>query len=96
VLPGARPHIPGTSDPSEDEDDKSTDDLDGFIEEDNNNLVELPAEFSMNTYQDLVHHFKIICQLFVHLALQEPGNRRAFMKKQSKGEFYTISGPGHS
>ena len=37
--------------------------------------MELPAEFSMNTYQDLLHHFKIVCQLFVHMAVQDPEER---------------------
>ena len=39
----------------------------------------------MNTYQDLMHHFKIICQLFVHLAVQRPKDRRKFMEQSMKG-----------
>lgn len=94
LLPGAKPHIPGTSDASEDEAD-ADEDLDGFIEEDHNAPVELPAEYSMNTYQDLMHHFKIICQLFVHLAVQPPGKRQAFMEKQKKGTRDLINSSCH-
>ena len=85
VLPGARPHVPGTSEADEDDYDGADDNLGGFIEEDSGAAIELPVEFSMNTYQDLMHHFKIICQLFVHLAVQEPENRRDFMEEQLKG-----------
>ena len=61
--------------------------LSGFIEEDSINAIapDLPAEFSMNTYQDLMHHFKIICQLFVHLAVQDPEDRQSFMEQSLKG-----------
>lgn len=53
---------------------------DSFIVEDDNAVVpDLPAEFSMNTFQDLVHQFKIICQLFVHLAVQPVEDRREAM-----------------
>lgn len=92
VLPGARPNILGTSDPPEEDEEASGDDdeLVGFIEEDGNAAVELPAEFSMNTYQDLMHHFKIICQLFVHLAIQPPEYRQIFMTKQMKGIFELV------
>ncbi len=47
----------------------------GFIVEDDEQAVELPAEFSMNTYQDLLHHFKIVCQLFVHMAVHDADER---------------------
>ena len=46
--------------------------------------VELPKEFSMNTYQDLAHHFKIICQLFVHVAALPQSERHHFMKDKLK------------
>ena len=45
------------------------------MEDDSAAAVELPAEFSMNTYQDLLHHFKIICQLFVHMAVHDLEDR---------------------
>ena len=80
---GAKPHVNGDSDASEEEDEG----LSGFIEEDSVNAVapELPAEFSMNTYQDLTHHFKIICQLYVHLAVHDPEERQSFMEQSLKG-----------
>lgn len=39
----------------------------------------------MNTYQDLMHHFKIICQLFVHMAVQPVENRQSFMEQSIEG-----------
>lgn len=64
--------------------------LSGFIEEDSGAAtVELPTEFSMNTYQDLMHHFKIICQLFVHLAVRESDERESFMERSLKGQCLT-------
>lgn len=83
LLPGARPHQEGMSDFSDDDDEGEG--LSGFIEEDSNAAIELPTEFSMNTYQDLMHHFKIICQLFVHLAVQPREERRPFMEQSIKG-----------
>jgi hypothetical protein len=84
-LPGAKPHVDSNSDGSQQSEDES---LGGFIEEDSINAAvpELPVEFSMNTFQDLMHHFKIICQLFVHLAVQDPHNRDAFMNQSLKGK----------
>ena len=55
-----------------------------FIVEDNDE-VELPAQFSMQTYGDLSYQFKKIFQLFVHVAVQSPGDRRAFMEQQMQG-----------
>ena len=65
----------------------ASDDDEAFIIEDDN-AVELPVEFSMSTHQDLKHHFKIICQLFVHLAVQDPDDRRVFMEDSMKCEFH--------
>lgn len=63
-----------------------------IIEDDSENVhLELPPEFSMNTYQDLTHHFKIICQLFVHLAVLEKQDRADFMEQASKGLQVRIS-----
>jgi hypothetical protein len=52
---------------------------DGFVVDDDENQapVELPTQYSMDTHQDLSHHFKIICQLFVHAAVAE--DRDIFM-----------------
>lgn len=67
----------------------ASDDEEAFIVEDDN-TVELPAAFSMSTHQDLKHHFKIICQLFVHLAVQHPGDRRSFMEDSMKCNSTTL------
>ncbi|KAH8106967.1 hypothetical protein BXZ70DRAFT_1028583 [Cristinia sonorae] len=61
-----------------------------IIEDDENAPLELPAEFSMSTYQDLAHHFKIICQLFVHLAVQEKDDRLEFMEQMSKEQYFSV------
>ena len=47
-------------------------------------MPELPAQFSMSTYQDPIHHFKVICQLYVHLAVQRKKNRRSYMDQSMK------------
>jgi hypothetical protein len=84
VIPGAWPTHEVSSDAS-DEEQPEDEGLSGFIEQDSNQVIELPAEFSMNTYQDLMHHFKIICQLFVHLAVRPVNERRGFMQQSLKG-----------
>ncbi|KAI6005918.1 hypothetical protein EDD15DRAFT_2214729 [Pisolithus albus] len=64
---------------------------DDFIVEDSLDgvqAVDLPAAFSMNAHQDLTHHFKIICQLFVHMAVRPLPERRAFMRHVLKNEQY--------
>jgi hypothetical protein len=73
-IPGARP-----STASDDDEDSEEEDEDNFIIEDDGNEAsfELPVAFSMDTHQDLSHHFKIICQLFVHLAVAD--DREIFM-----------------
>ena len=40
----------------------------------------------MFTFQDLMHHFKTICQLFVHLAVQPAKDKRDFMEQALKGK----------
>ncbi len=45
----------------------------------------------MTTFQELVHHFKIICQLFVHLAVHKRNNRRAFMEQSLTGVHHCSS-----
>lgn len=55
-----------------------------FIIEDDDE-VELPAQFSMQTYGDLSYQFKKIFQLFVHVAVQSPGDRHAFMERHMQG-----------
>ncbi|KAI0928526.1 hypothetical protein AcW1_005745 [Taiwanofungus camphoratus] len=86
----ARPDAGGDSD-SPDEHHPNIVDEDAFIvEDDNTAVVELPAEFSMGTYQDLIHHFKIICQLFVHLAVHNVEDRRAVMEQLLDKEYFSV------
>lgn len=55
-----------------------------FIVEDDN-VFELPTQFSMETHQDLSHQFKKVFQFFVHIAVQAPGCRESFMKGKLAG-----------
>ena len=66
-----------------DEESDSDQDSQFIIEDDDE--VELPAQFSMQTYGDLSYQFKKIFQLFVHVAVQSPGDRHAFMERQMQG-----------
>ncbi|KAI6109012.1 hypothetical protein EV401DRAFT_1998574 [Pisolithus croceorrhizus] len=67
----------------EEEDDFIVEDIQDGVQ-----AVDLPAAFSMNAHQDLTHHFKIICQLFVHMAVRPLPERRAFMRHVLKNEQY--------
>lgn len=79
--------------PDEDDDhvepeDSSNQDESWIVEDDGDGSASalLPTEFSMNTHQDLIHHFKVICQLFVHLAVLPAEERAAFMMDQSESQ----------
>ena len=61
-----------------------------FIIEDDDK-VELPAQFSMQTYGDLSYQFKKIFQLFVHVAVQSPEDRHTFMERQMQGHSSSYS-----
>ncbi|KAG0707720.1 hypothetical protein DFH29DRAFT_895079 [Suillus ampliporus] len=87
---GARPDRNEESESSSVEHDQ-TDEDDNFIVEDDEQGVsptQLPIAFSMNTHQDLTHQFKIVCQLFVHMAVRSTADRRPFMKKMLEAEEY--------
>lgn len=71
----------GSKDSDEDDKESSSD----FIVEDDGQ-VQLPAQFSMETHQDLQHQFKKIFQFFVHIAVQEPAVRREFMEENLNSE----------
>ncbi|EIN07339.1 hypothetical protein PUNSTDRAFT_89577 [Punctularia strigosozonata HHB-11173 SS5] len=89
---GAKPHQEGQSseDESEGGDEEEEEEDTGFVVEDDPNqaATALPVMFSMDTHQDLSHHFKIICQLFVHLAVQPPKKRKDFMEAVNTSEEY--------
>ncbi|KAI0079928.1 hypothetical protein K474DRAFT_1673008 [Panus rudis PR-1116 ss-1] len=63
---------------------------DTFIVEDEGEAVELPVEFSMNTYQDLKHHFKIICQLFVHIVVRDYRQRKSFVQQSMQDQYFSV------
>jgi hypothetical protein len=78
---------PDASDASVVEDgDDDDDDDDNFIVEDDNAGPgpELPIAF--RNQQDLAYHFKIICQLLVHLATRRPEERHEFAIEAFKRE----------
>lgn len=75
---------PSTDRNSLSNDEQSDSDQSSFIIEDDEE-VELPAQFSMQTHGDLSYQFKKIFQLFVHVAVQSPGDRLVFMKQQIQG-----------
>ncbi|KAF9464729.1 hypothetical protein BDZ94DRAFT_1255770 [Collybia nuda] len=67
------------------EDGRSSD----FIVEDGNAApMALPAQFSMESRQDLSHQFKKIFQFFVHVAVRPAIERHEFMKQQIRDEEY--------
>lgn len=77
LFAGARPDNDGDrSEP--DEASVVGEDEDDFIVDDEIDAAQgpaLPVAFSMSTHQDMSHHFKIICQLFVHLAVTSRDQR---------------------
>lgn len=60
-----------------------------FIVEDDN-VFQLPAQFSMETHQELSHQFKKIFQFFVHIAVRPPKRRSSFMKKKLTGKLMMV------
>lgn len=85
---GARLHHSGGSDASHDETDSHEEDEEGFIVDDDDAHgvpAQLPLAFSLSTHQDLTHHFKIVCQLFVHIAVRPLVDRRPFFEHALKG-----------
>lgn len=66
---------------------------DSWIVEDDGpeGVPELPVAFNMSSHQDLSHHFKIVCQLFVHLVVRSPSQRASFIQDVKAGEHLNIS-----
>ncbi|KAK2466894.1 hypothetical protein APHAL10511_001152 [Amanita phalloides] len=84
---GARPHDERDNLFSEGTD--GSDSSSNFIVEDDGVIPQpLPAQFSMETHQDLPNQFKRVFQFFVHVAVHPPLERREFMFKQLKDEEY--------
>lgn len=65
-------------DESQDEEEEEDDGPDG--------VPELPVVFKMSSHHDLSHHFKIICQLFVRLAVRSPSRRMTFIQEVKAGK----------
>ncbi|KAF5315605.1 hypothetical protein D9611_004714 [Ephemerocybe angulata] len=77
----------GTSEVDEDEDmNEPTSDSDFIVEDEGLGAPLLPAEYSMETHQDLSHQFKKIFQFFVHIAVQPPKKRKKFMQTNMEGK----------
>ncbi|PCH38064.1 hypothetical protein WOLCODRAFT_96408 [Wolfiporia cocos MD-104 SS10] len=88
-FPHAKPDGDG-SDAAVD-DHASEDQEDAFIvEDDSSSVPQLPAQFSMNSHQDLIHHFKVICQYFVHLAVADAGERESTAQRLLKDEYFSV------
>jgi len=65
--------------------------MDGFVVKDDGVAIpELPVAFSRRTHQDSSHDFKVVCQLFVHLAMMPIDERRSFMEQILKGDDYFL------
>lgn len=69
---------------------------DDFIVEDGDNTIELPGQFSRNRHRDFSENFKILCQLFVHAALQKPADRELYMTKRLEGQWCTTFSPRYT
>jgi len=66
------------------DDDEDIDD-DFVVQDDGAVIPELPMAFSRHGHQDMRHDFKIVCQLFVHLAMMQMDERREYMENILKG-----------
>ncbi|KAL1944526.1 hypothetical protein VTO73DRAFT_2956 [Trametes versicolor] len=86
---GAKPHA-GSDDESEGSGDGEAEDDTFIVEDDSAAAIELPAEFSMNTYQDLLHHFKIICQMFVHMAVHDDDERSEVATRLQQNGYFAV------
>jgi hypothetical protein len=72
-------------DPQDDDSNEDGDDDDDFVVQDDGAAIpELPMAFSLHSHQDMSHDFKVVCQLFVHLAMIPMDERRTFMEEKLK------------
>ena len=66
--------------------DDSDNDMDNFIVQDDGSVIpDLPMAFSRHSHQDTRHDFKVVCQLFVRLAMMAMNQRRTYMEEMLKG-----------
>jgi len=88
LLKGTKLASKGAESSTRDESD--SDDSSSFIVEDDNQAVaaQLPSEFSMRSHDDLSNQFKVIFQLFVHVAVRTSVERHTFMSEQVNGKLH--------
>ncbi|KAF8628447.1 hypothetical protein AX15_003962 [Amanita polypyramis BW_CC] len=87
-IKGAKPHDDYTSLFGDGTDEDSDSSSNFIVEDDGVTPQPLPAEFSMESHQDLSHQFKRVFQLFVHIAIRPPADRHQFMLNQMRDEEY--------
>jgi len=69
--------------------DDDGDNIDSFVVQDDGEVIpELPVAFSCRSHQDTVHDFKVVFQLFVHLAMMSMNKRQAYMEEVLNSENY--------
>jgi len=70
--------------------DGSDNDMDDFVVQDDGSVMpDLPMAFSRHSHQDTRHNFKVVCQLFVPLAMMPMAGRRTYMEETLKGTTFT-------
>ncbi|KAF8758338.1 hypothetical protein RHS01_02341 [Rhizoctonia solani] len=88
-------HSPSpTNDEDESEQGSGSSDNDSWIEDDTNNGAPpaiLPEGYSMLGHQSLAHHFKVVMQLFVHLACLKAKQRREFRECEQNDQYFGLS-----
>ncbi|TBU35882.1 hypothetical protein BD311DRAFT_647037 [Dichomitus squalens] len=84
---GAKPHN-GSDHSNEAAEEEEEDTF--IVEDDSAQAIDLPAEFSMGTYQDLLHHFKIVCQMFVHIVVHDPEDRAEIGDRLRENQYFSV------
>ncbi|KAJ1309498.1 hypothetical protein OPQ81_006273 [Rhizoctonia solani] len=95
------PQVMISQSPSPDEEDENEDkdeegsgssEDDSWIEDDNGAPPAiLPEEYSMLGHQSLAHHFKVVMQLFVHLACLKAKQRLEFRRDERNDQYFGLS-----
>ncbi|KAF8710840.1 hypothetical protein RHS03_01744, partial [Rhizoctonia solani] len=83
-----------TNDEDESEQGPGSSDNDSWIEDDTNNGAPpaiLPEGYSMLGHQSLAHHFKVVMQLFVHLACLKAKQRQEFRECEQNDQYFGLS-----
>jgi hypothetical protein len=72
------------------DDDGSSEGDDFIVDDEDDGPVSLPPQFSMDSHQDLAHHFKLVFQFFVHIAVRPGEERHDFMKDEMSSQFSSL------